>query len=534
MDKRSGKPIATPSSIGSKSTSTSYDSSGTVLPVVNLLDIRYLCWKMEAAQKSPYIAKNGTPRYQRQVTKWIRQEAELASYQWPYCGEVGYNMTTIPPTALTSKNEVHRPSNFPLSQFRMIYREYRKINTFGDPEGSYLVNFSDVEVADPIVGKTELENTLTLKRSADNDIVESYRTINPEVAKDRFPNGRGMIRIPDVIKKKDYQLLGKEGYGPNNIDMVIEIKFPGDTLSRYQQEDYLVIASNDRNKFRLMTLKQCEFRRRGRKEEEEEDALAKADPLFQVIGQALTNPQQVLSIEQQIQMEYDAFSKHVIKWVKQQEVEYSRPQIFAQDNSNQQALQEAWQRYEQHHERVINAPLAMVGVAIIGSMAAGTGFVVSSAKPVAVATVTRSGAEVIKFLPIIRATAVVGGVAANAERLAAQEKTSNSYVLEKNNQLTYYDDFDKQEHLKYQDDRLIEIDYRYQQSRGQIISIQFIEDDSTIAKQNRDKYRFDDRGRKVHYYPARQQFYYYFTPGDEPSDGDESNIGQCVVPKITG
>lgn len=110
--------------------------------------------------------------------------------------------------------------------------------------------------------------------------------------------------------------------------------------------------------------------------------------------------------------------------------------------------------------------------------------------------------------------------AASAERLAAQEKNSNSYVLEKNNQLTYYPDFSKQERLKYRDDRLIEIDYRYQKNIGQINPIMDIEDDSMQARQNRDKYRLDERGRKVHYYPARQQFYYYFTPGDEPTSDD--------------
>lgn len=519
MGKRSNRSNAAPSSIGSKSASTSYDSSGIVLPVVNPLDIVYLCHKMEAAKKSPYTAKDGTPRYQRQVTKWIRQEAELSGYLWPYCGEVGYNMTKTPPTPLTSKNEPHRPSNYPLSQFRMVFREYRRINKFGDPEGSYLFDFRGAETVDPMVSKTELENTLTLKRSGDNDIVEGYRTINPIVANERFPNGRGMIRIPDIIKKKDHSLLGKEGYSPNNIDTVIEVKFPRDYLSDAQKRDYLIIASGDRNKFRLMTLKQCKYRRRGKKEAEEMLAKAKADPIFQVIGEtALTNPQHVLSIEQQIQMEYDAFSKHVIKWVKKQEVEYSRPQLLARDNTNREALEQVFKRYEQHHEQVINAPLATVGVAVIGAMTAAMPFMASSAESVATATVTRSGDKVIELFPIIRTTVFAGAVAANSERLAAKEKSTNSYVFENNIQLTYYADFDKQERLKYQDDRLIEIDYRYKKNIGQIKPIMDIEDDSMQARQNRDKYRLDERGRKVHYYPARQQFYYYFTPGDEPSD----------------
>jgi len=91
MSTDSDKPIAKPSSAGSKSISTKYDASGTMLPVVHPVDIVYLCHKMEAAQKNPFIAKDGYPRYQRQVTKWIRQDAVNFGYQFPYCGEVGYN-----------------------------------------------------------------------------------------------------------------------------------------------------------------------------------------------------------------------------------------------------------------------------------------------------------------------------------------------------------------------------------------------------------------------------------------------------------
>lgn len=523
MGKGSGK-FATgkPSSVGSISTLTSYDASGTMLPVVHPFDIVYLCWKMEAAKKKPYICKDNRPRYQREVTKWIREDAKLAGYRFPYCGEVGYDMTATPPKALTSKKEKFRPSTWPISQYRVISREYRETNLYGDPVGSYLIDFSSVDVVDPMVSKTQLENTLSFKRSKDNDIVEVYRTLNPKVANERFPNGRGMIRIPDVIKKKDHLLLGQEGYNPSNIDTVIEVKFPGDRLSEEQREDYLVIASNNLDKFRLMTLRQCEFRRRRGKEEEEMLANAKADPLFQIVGEtAMTNPIRALSIEQEIQMEYDAFSKHVIKWIKQQEVEYSRPQLLAQDNTNREALEQGIKRYAQHHEQVVNAPLAAVGVAIIGSMTTGMPFLASSAESVTTATITSSeGGKLIELLPIIRATTVVGVGAASAERLAAQEKNSNSYVLEKNNQLTYYPDFSKQERLKYQDDRLIEIDYRYQKNIGQINPIMDIEDDSMQARQNRDKYRLDERGEKVHYYPARQQFYYYFTPGDEPTSDD--------------
>ncbi|WP_392552301.1 VRR-NUC domain-containing protein [Orbus wheelerorum] len=532
MNKGSGKfTTAKPSSAGSKSISTSYDASGTMLPVVHPVDIVYLCHKMEAAKNNPYIAKNMTPRYQRQVTKWIRQDAVNFGYQFPYCGEVGYNMTTIPPTALTSQNESHRPSNFPLSQYRMIYREYRESNLYGDPTGSYLLDFRGVDVANPMVSKTELENTLSLQRSGDNDIVDAYRTINPEVASKLFSNGRGMIRIPDVIKKKDHQLLGKEGYNPSNIDTVIELKFPGDSLSEEQRRDYFKIASNNRDKFRLMTLDQCQYRRRGGKEEEAMLANAKADPLYQTVGAAaLANPAQVRLIEQQMQQEYDAISRHVIKWVKQQEAEYSRPQMFAQDNTNQQALQQAWQRYEQWHEMVLNAPLAAVGIGIIAGMAAAP-IAASSTETATVATVSRSGAQIIKFTPITKAT--IAASTAAALPLAAQEQ-SNAYVLESNNQLAYYNQFTEQERLKYQDDRLIEIDYRYRQRTEQIKPIITLDDDSARVRQYRDQYRIDERGKKVHLYPYRQQFYYYFSPGDEPTTDKTTMTSDGVLPKTAG
>ncbi|WP_085166114.1 VRR-NUC domain-containing protein [Gilliamella bombi] len=512
------KPRARPTSRRSQSATTEKNTSGTVLPVTHPFDIVYLCQKMEAAKKFPFIAKNGTPRYQRQVTMWIRQDAENSEYKFPYCGEVGYNMTQEPPVPLTSNKEPFRPSRYPLSKFRMIYREYRKLNRYGDPEGSYLFDFREVDVVDPMVDKTTLENELSLKRSGDNDIVEAYRTINPDVAKEWFPNGRGMIRIPDVIKKKNYRLLGAAGYHPDNIDTVIEIKFPGDRLSPYQKKDYLKIANNDRNKFRLMTLKQCEFRRRKGKEEEEMLANAKADPLYAIVGEeAVTNTKLALTIEQQMRQEYYVISKHIIKWVNQQEFEYSRPQLLAPDNYNFELAVDAVQRYEQRHEAVVNAPLAAVGVSIIGAMSTAP-LVALITEMGATTSVIRNGAEIIKFSPITKTTVAAAATTASLP-LAAKQPQTNNYVLEPNQQLTYYAQITEQEKQKYEDDRLIEIDYRYQQKYhfNKLESLFEFEDDSTLTKQSRDRVRMGENKRLIHYYPYRQQFYYYFTPGDEPT-----------------
>ncbi|AJA44858.1 hypothetical protein FPB0191_01032 [Frischella perrara] len=524
MNGMSDKKTAKPTSVGRSTATTRRDASasGTVLPVVHPVDIFYLCLKMQAAKNSPYICKtNNTPRYQRQVTMWIRQDAASFGYQFPYCGEVGYKMTTIPPTPLMSNSEPFRPSYWPVSKYQMIYREYREANIYGDPTGGYRFDFGGVNVVDSMVNKTTLENELSLKRSRDNDIEKAYRTLNAKVANERFPNGRGMIRIPDVIKKKDHTLTGEKGYHPDNIDTVIEIKFLGDTLSTYQAQDYLKIAGDDPDKLRLMTLKQCEFRNRKDKEEEML-AKAKADPLYQTVGEtAMANTKLALSIEQRMQLEYDAIYKHIIKWVKQQEIEYSRPQLVAIDDYNEKNYLKAWQRYEQRHEMIVNYPLAAVGVASMSAMA-GAFVAGTSVTEIATTTVVRSGAKVIKFTPITKATVATVGSASLP--LAAKQKTTNNYVLERNGQLTYYPEFNEQEKLKYKDDRLIEIDYRYHQNSDfdKINKTIGYIDDSAEAKQNKDKFRLDKNNYKIHYYPYRQQFYYYFTPGDEPTDFEGS------------
>ena len=526
MNGKSNKKTAKPTSAGSVTATTRNDASelGTVLPVVHLVDIFYLCNKMRAAKNSPYICKtNNTPRYQRQVTMWIRQDAASFGYQFPYCGEVGYNMTTEPPTPLMSKSEPSRPSYWPVSKYQMIYREYREANIYGDPTGGYRFDFGGVNVVDSMVNKTTLENELSLKRSRDNDIEKAYRTINPKVANERFPNGRGMIRIPDVIKKKDHTLTGEKGYHPDNIDTVIEIKFPGDTLSTYQAQDYLKIAGDDPDKLRLMTLKQCEFRNRKDKEEEML-AKAKADPLYQTVGEtAMANTKLALSIEQRMQLEYDAIYKHIIKWVKQQEIEYSRPQLVAIVDVNQKMYEEAWRRYQERAEMVMAGPLAAVGVASAGAVGGALAVGTSAAEIATTATVVRNGTTVVEFIPLTKAA--IATVGAASLPIAAKQITTNNYVFERNGQLTYYPEFNEQEKLKYQDDRLIEIDYRYQQNsrfdkKG--INIINIVDDSDVTKENRDRIRIDEYHREIHYYPYRQQFYYYFTPGDEPTDFEGS------------
>lgn len=60
--------------------------------------------------------------------------------------------------------------------------------------------------------------------------------------------GRGQVRRPDVVITRSPGLVPEQG----NLTRVIEIKFPGDTLSRAQRRAYETIAGNPSN-FRVLT-----------------------------------------------------------------------------------------------------------------------------------------------------------------------------------------------------------------------------------------------------------------------------------------
>ena len=508
MNSKNRTPIGKPSSLGLVSTPTKADPTGQVLFVANPFDIVYLCNKMEAAYRNPYIAKNGTPRYQRQVTKWIRQDAEYFDYRFPYCGEVGYNMTKSPPEPIMSQGFNYRPTTYPLSQYRLIYREYRELNTFRDPVGPFKFEFSSFEIISPMVSKTELENTLNLKRSNVNTIEEAYRTLNPPIAEDLFKNGRGLIRIPDVIRKTNYNLVGRKGYHPDNLAMVIEVKFPNDKLSNGQAKDYLKIAGNEYDKFRLITLEQCQNRRRRKDEEEQLMADAKSDPLYIAVGeQALNNPKMILGIEELIQYEYDAISKHVIKWVNTQIEKYSRPQLLVTDNTNEQARIDAWKRYNEHYERVQAAPLAIVGIGIAGTAAVVSAVPSVTVETSAVTTVTRGGTTVLQFpTKIVTKSALVGG-GATSLKLAA-ENNEHHYIAASDGTLRYNSFLPNEERLKNQDDRFIELDYRYNAMNIRPRSLDNLLTTSLPELNNQ------ARPFEIHYYPYQTEYYYYFIEGE--------------------
>ncbi|MES2743707.1 MAG: hypothetical protein V4754_22540 [Pseudomonadota bacterium] len=148
---------------------------------------------------------------QRCTTKGIWADEEINQLVWRYKAEVGFSMKTDPPKPLMSIEQPNRPSRFPL----------------GRAMGEGLL-------------KRELEG-------------------RPQ---------KGLLRIPDciILRSTGVELAAMRAGGTidwnrlipvkKNIETVLEIKFAGDYLSKYQQEAYEAIAGEER--FRLLEINDCD------------------------------------------------------------------------------------------------------------------------------------------------------------------------------------------------------------------------------------------------------------------------------------
>jgi len=187
-------------------------SEGTRLGLTNPLDRSYLCGHMCNCNKgSALISKSGQILKQRCVTSRVWVDEEINQLVWQYKAEVGFNMMAMPPAPLMSAKQPNRPSRFPLGKAMS--------------EGIYL---RDIE------GRAQ----------------------------------KGLLRIPDciVLKTNGPALQAMRASGAinwnllipkqSNIDAVIEIKFPGDTLSREQGVAYRQIAG--KAKFTLLEYAECD------------------------------------------------------------------------------------------------------------------------------------------------------------------------------------------------------------------------------------------------------------------------------------
>lgn len=207
---------------------TKPSSSGREVGLSDPLDRDYICEKVCACgEKTDIVDKLGRQLKQRCVTKRIQlDEEEIGRLAWRYKAEVGYYMTQ-PIRPIMSKDQQNRPSRFPIG---------RAIG-----EGVLL---RDLE------GKMQ----------------------------------KGMLRIPDVTILKitgiEIEMMRASGvidwsrFIPvrRNIEIILEIKFPGDVLSKGQILDYPRIAGPE--KFRVLEASDCDCGRRKRREPEREPVRA--------------------------------------------------------------------------------------------------------------------------------------------------------------------------------------------------------------------------------------------------------------------
>ncbi|MEN4919130.1 VRR-NUC domain-containing protein [Achromobacter spanius] len=203
--------------------------------------------------------------YQRTVALLIRADNELFEYRWPYCAEVGYDMTKTPPAPIMSKKHPHRPSAFPLSQ-------YKRISSHHFPQ------YSSLEVIVDVLSLDELEKMIPvpLPSNADKGIWQDVQKV-----------GKGLLRIPDVVRVINHTTRGNPQYSQPNLAGVIEMKFGGDSLSEEQAKAYERIAG-DKFKFRLLHAGRCD--RADRRQRREWMTAAQKEPVYKPVSQALSLP----------------------------------------------------------------------------------------------------------------------------------------------------------------------------------------------------------------------------------------------------
>lgn len=387
------KRTATPAD-AKKRTTTKEKASGVVLPVTDPVDLWYLCEKIIYANLNPLKRSDDVVMYQRVVTQLIRLDCEAFNYTIPYAGEVGYDMTKSPPEPIMSKKEPHRPSCFPLSQYRAIKKDYEE-----RPFAPWL------EVDKELLSLDELEAGLSLEA----------RDGKPRP----FPNGRGMIRIPDVIRMSDFTLSGKPQFSQPNIYNVIEIKFGEDPLRPEQIQDYKIIAG-DRNNFRVLFSKMCDGRKRRTRKWVRE---AKREPVYVPVGKAMERAarrRNRMSIIPEYELLVDAIDREHQEVRREITPEPVNPNHTYMSAAPSPAELERRAHQSQHGvagmEIILVAPflIAAAGTAVVGAPLLVGGGV---AEPMISA---QTGAKIIQFPRVLRPLTAATGAAAATEKLAAQ------------------------------------------------------------------------------------------------------------------
>lgn len=384
---------------GSRSSSTKRDVSGEVLPVTNPLDLWYLCEKARYAGANPYKrAGDGAPMYQRTVALLIRADNALFEYRWPYCAEVGYDMKQTPPAPIMSRKHPHRPSSFPLSQ-------YKRISSHHFPE------YSSVEVVIDLLGLDELEQMLDMPLPANAD---------RGVWQDVLVGQKGMLRIPDVVRVVNHTLGGAPQYSQPNLAGVIEMKFGRDSLSERQQKAYERIAGDKLN-FRLLHTDRCD--RADRRQRREWMTAAQKEPVYKPVSQVLSLPLRASADPHGLVVGLvDAEHRAARQVLEVKPPPPGTPVMRASVGAQEAHMRAA--RARAQVELTLIAPFVIVGGAALG--AAATPTMSGGAASEAVLT-ARAGHKVVRYGRLIDWARLAGGAgAAGASKAYAQTDDASS------------------------------------------------------------------------------------------------------------
>ncbi|WP_454724464.1 MULTISPECIES: hypothetical protein [Cupriavidus] len=364
--------------------------------MTNPLDLWYLCEKARYASANPYRRSgDNAPMYQRVVALLVRADNELTEYQWPYCAEVGYDMTKVPPSPIMSRKHPHRPSRFPLSQ-------YKRISSRQFPQ------YASVEVVTEILGLSELEQMIDMPLPSDAD---------KGIWQDIQVGGKRLLRIPDVVRVINHTMGGKPQYSQPNLASVIEMKFGDDPLSKDQKAAYEDIAG-DSDKFRLLHTDRCKKADKSQRREWMKEA--RREPVYKTVSGAMTLPLRASAdphglVVGLIDAEHQA---------ARQVLEVKPPPPGTPEISASPDMREANARAAQARAQVelsLMAPFVIVGGAALGTGAAASG----------TALTARAGPQVVRYGRLINWGRLSGGVGAGgaAVAYARSEDGSSAPVL---------------------------------------------------------------------------------------------------------
>ena len=187
-------------------------SQGKVLVLSNPMDRGYLCQKMCGCNAGAKIRDScGRVLRQRCATARIWADEEINQLVWRYKAEVGFNMKANPPRPLMSREQPNRPSRFPLGH--AMCEGLLKRDLEGRPQKGLL------RIPDCIILKSTGIELATMRANI-------------------------QIDWPRLIPVQ------------RNIETVLEMKFAGDRLDRFQQRAYERIAGPGR--FRLLEISDCD------------------------------------------------------------------------------------------------------------------------------------------------------------------------------------------------------------------------------------------------------------------------------------